>query len=367
MALKRFRRTAAPLILCCLPVFITSKTDAAELRVMTFNIKGDVLGINPERSWRLLDLSDPNVFQILPNRDVRAISVIADYAPDILSVQELKLEQRSDLLSAFPEYDFYGQGRRGGTDDDANGIYFRSDRFSLLDQGDFWLSETPQVPGTTFVGNGSDTGNPRMATWVKLHDQQVGQDYFVLSTHWSLDSRARRDSAALIQSMLPTLAGDLPILLLGDFNATQNSSAYRTLRGLTDPNAVLFADSFIDAGGSDGRTFHNWSGGVSGTRIDHIFHRSNIFTAESAEIIRTTFDGGFYPSDHYPVTVTFTVVPEPALLPACGLLLALLLNRRGRGASTLLPNKWGEHPACRQVGRASCLPTSGASILLADK
>lgn len=299
---------------------------AAELRVMTFNIKGDELGIDPERSWRLLDISDPNVFSITPNRDERAIRVIADYGPDILGVQELKLVQRNDLLDAFPDLSFYGQGRRGGTTDDANGIYFRQDRFDLLDQGDFWLSETPNVPGTTFVGNGSDTGNPRMATWVKLHDQQSEQDYFVLNTHWSLDSQASRDSAALIQSMLPSLAGDLPILLLGDLNATQNSSAYQTLRGLNDPNSELLSDSFIDAQGIDGRTYHNWSGGVNGTRIDHILHSSNDFVTDSAQIIRTTFDGGLYPSDHYPVTVTFTVVPEPNLLSAVGILMLVFLR-----------------------------------------
>lgn len=330
MAAKFWLITALLLTVSGLATLNGTAAEGAELRVMTFNIKGDFLGFNPARSWQFPDLTDPNVLRIVSNRDLRAISVIDAYQPDILGVQELKINQRQDLLNAFPEYSYYGQGRRGGTEDDANGIYFRTDRFTLLDQGDFWLSATPNVPGTTFTGFGGDTNNPRMATWVTLRDLQINQTYFVLNTHWSLDSQARRDSAALIQSKLPSLAGDLPILLLGDLNESQFSSGYRTLRGLSDPNAVVLADSFTDAGGIDGRTFHNWQGGVSGRRIDHILHRSNLFTPVQAEIVRTTFENGFFPSDHYPVTVTFTVVPEPLGWPTVGMLLVLGLCRHRR-------------------------------------
>jgi endonuclease/exonuclease/phosphatase family metal-dependent hydrolase len=169
-----------------------------------------------------------------------------------------------------------------------------------------------------------------MASWIKLFDRFNDETYFVMSTHWSLDSLARRQSAQLIQSQLPSLAGNLPILMIGDLNASQNSTEYRTLRDLTTTTGVDLADAFTSAGGIDGRTFHNYSGGVSGTRIDHILYTAvpnSPFTPLSASILRTTYDNGLYPSDHYPVTVRFSVpIPEAGsfallLLPAIGTLM----------------------------------------------
>ncbi len=322
--------------LCCLAVvFLGTTTRASELRLMTFNVKGDAAGLfdlfNRERSWEFINLSDPQNPVLGPNRRDRAISVVDTFGPDILGVQELKNNQRADFSNAFPEFAFYGQGRDGGNSGDSNGIFYRASRFNLVDQGDFWLSETPTVPGTTFQGFGSDTGNPRMATWVKLFDYETSKTYFVLSTHWSLDSQARRDSARLIQDMLPTLSGGLPTLLLGDLNNTQSSPAYGTLRGLDDAGDRQLSDSFLDGGGVDGRTFQNWNGGVSGSRIDHILHSAGDFEATSAEIVRTTFDGGLYPSDHYPVTVTLTVVPEPSTLQLAGMLFVMLIVTRASG------------------------------------
>lgn len=319
---------AAWSILAFIPTPHGHEATGAELRLMTFNVKGDRAGLDPDRSWVFIDLTDPTNPVEGPGRRDRAISVIDSYAPDILSVQELKLNQRSDLMNAFPNLSYYGQGRQGGTNDDANGIFYREDRFDLLDQGDFWLSETPEVPGTSFFGNGSDDHNPRMATWAKLRDHEADRSYFVLSTHWSLDFLARRDSATLIQDRLASLSGNLPIILLGDLNATQNSLAYQTLRGLRDPNDLLLADSFIEGGGSDGRTFHNWFGGSSGTRIDHIFHSPEAFEATDSAIVRTSFPGGRYPSDHYPVTVTLRVIPEPSSMLLIGIGLLIGAGRR---------------------------------------
>jgi endonuclease/exonuclease/phosphatase family metal-dependent hydrolase len=294
---------------------------AAELRLMTFNVKGDAAGLldvfNREKSWYFIDLTDLQNPVFGPHRRDRAVATINAFGPDILSVQELKNNQRDDLLAAMPELSYYGEGRRGGELDDSNGIFYRTSRFDRVDQGSFWLSATPAVPGTTFVGGGTDTGNPRMATWVKLYDHESGQTYFVMSTHWSLDTTARNQSAQLIQNMLPALAGELPILLLGDFNATRSSTAVRTLQGLTNPANVQLTASFVEGGGIDGRTFHDWAGGISGSPIDHIFHSPGAFVAKSASIVRTTYDGGLYPSDHYPVTVTLRVLPEPTTLVLC--------------------------------------------------
>jgi endonuclease/exonuclease/phosphatase family metal-dependent hydrolase len=292
----------------------TWAADTLDLKVMTFNIRGAFVGFDPIDNWLFINVQNPSNPLAGPHRRDRAIRTIQSDEPDLMGVQELKEGQRDDLLAAFSDFRYVGRGREAGFVGDSNGIFYRASRFDLLENGDFWLSATPSIAGTTFVGNGTDTGNPRMATWAKFLDRFNDQTYFVLNTHWSLDSLARRQSAQLIQSQLSTLAGDLPILVMGDLNATASSTEYRTLRDLTTTTGVDLGDAFSAAGGVDGRTFHNYSGGISGSRIDHILYEAgpgSPFVPVSASILRNTYDGGLYPSDHYPVAVTFHVpIPE---------------------------------------------------------
>lgn len=292
-----------------------SQAAQVSLNLMSFNIKGDG-GSLAERtganSWYPL-------FGNGAARKERALSVIGTYGPDLLSVQELKENQRADLLgsTALAGYAYYGAGRETGTTGDSNGVFYRTSRFTRLDQGDFWLSSTPDVPGTVFPGNGSDTGNPRMASWMKLYDNQSKANYFVLSTHWSLDSLARQQGASLIRTQIEQLAGGLPIIAMGDLNSTQTSTEYRRLSGALNPSGFqltnAYRDVFPTSSGQE-RTFHDWTGNTSGASVDHIFYSTgSIFDAVSANIVHTSF-AGKYPSDHFPVTANLlvTVVPEPA-------------------------------------------------------
>ena len=306
---------AVALVAACFGGPAVSQAAQVSLNVMTFNIKGDG-GSLGERT------SANSWYPLIGNgaaRKERALSVIGTYDPDLMSVQELKENQLADLLgsTALAGYAYYGAGRETGTTGDSNGVFYRTSRFTRLDQGDFWLSSTPDVPGTVFPGNGSDTGNPRMATWMKLYDNQSKATYFVLSTHWSLDSLARQQGASLIRTQIEQLAGDLPIIALGDLNSTQTSTEYRRLSGALNPSGFQLTNAYRDVyptSSGQERTFHDWTGNTSGSSIDHIFYSTgSIFDAVSANIVHTSF-AGKYPSDHFPVTANLlvTVVPEPA-------------------------------------------------------
>ena len=162
----------------------------------------------------------------------------------------------------------------------------------------------------------------------------TGQQYFLLNTHWdNASSTARNKSAELIRDMIPTLAGNLPLLVLGDFNTSQTSSAYREIRGLNAPSEFQLLDSYRDvhpATLSNERTFHDFQGATSGSRIDFILHSAD-FQATAATIDRTNYDGR-WPSDHYPVTASFDIeiVPEPStgILAAIGVAFAFLTRRQ---------------------------------------
>lgn len=304
------------------------------VRIMSFNIR-HAAGLDelllPPNGW--LNLSDP-----LLGRRHRVLSAIEDYGPDLLGVQEAFFVQVDDLLGGFDGrrlegYAFSGVGRDDGQlQGETTGIFYRPDRFTLLDEGTFWLSSTPDVPGTVFAGSGSI----RIASWVKLHDAQSRSDLLVLNTHWdNVSSSSRLQSAVLIRQQLADLAEGLPLIVMGDLNATETSSAVSTLRGAAaNDGAPPLVDAYREVFPVRGpleATYHNFTGSTAGSRIDYILH-SPEWTAQQAAIVRTTY-GGLYPSDHFPVTATLQIavaVPEPAgsVLAAVGFFAALLVWRR---------------------------------------
>ncbi|CAF1340182.1 unnamed protein product [Rotaria sp. Silwood1] len=98
-------------------------------RVMTYNIRWDVVE-DGQNQWNL--------------RKDRLISLIRYRKPDIFGVQEALPHQMVDLRMAFPAFGWYGVGRDDGKNaGEFSAIFYRSNRFEILDNGTFWLSETP--------------------------------------------------------------------------------------------------------------------------------------------------------------------------------------------------------------------------------
>lgn len=312
IARLRVRASWTLLVVVLLGMFgASAQATPLQLKLMSFNIRNDDNSISNrvnQNGWH-------SIWNTNGDRAFRAESVIQTYAPDLLGTEEGLPNQIADLQAALPGYTYYGLGRNGGNNGEHSGIFFLSSRFTPVAEGDFWLSTTPTVPGTTFAGGGTDTGNPRMATWLKLYDNQSHETYFVLNTHWSLDSQARNQSAALIRSEINQLSGGLPLIVMGDFNTTLGSSELRTLTGVTASGFKL-ADAYrsvYPTVGPNEATYHNFTGNQAGSSIDHIFYDAGSFTATAAEIVHTSYNG-YYPSDHFPLTATLkiTAVPEPA-------------------------------------------------------
>ncbi len=129
---------------------------AETLNVMTWNIRLNTPsdGIN---AW--------------PNRKDWVAEIIVKNKVDIAGFQEVLVEQLEDLKARLPEMDVYGVGRNDGKNaGEFTPIFFRKDRFELLDQSTFWLSMTPDKTAS----KGWDAALPRIASWVKLKDRQTG-------------------------------------------------------------------------------------------------------------------------------------------------------------------------------------------------
>ena len=289
---------------------ITAGTPSAmadePIQVMSFNIRFDA----GEPS------DDPNAW-VSTNGDHRrdkALTVIRDYGPDILGVQEAMHNQVIDLRDALPDHDFYGIGRDDGvTQGEYSGVFFRRDRFTKKSEGTFWLSETPDVAGSKYP----DTCCARIASWVVLEDTQTGgrPEYFVMNTHWEHDDHgkpARAYSSGLIREQLGVFSGGRQVILMGDLNAQEDDAEIATLLGRDDPAGLQLTDSYravLPTRDPDERTYHAFNGGAEGSRIDYVLY-TDTFKAIDASIVRTDFEGK-YPSDHYPVTATLIVNPAP--------------------------------------------------------
>lgn len=263
-----------------------AQTGDTALRVMTFNVRLPVPQ-DGDNAWE--------------RRQAVFIETIADAQPDIIGMQELYQRQADHVIEHLPDYAWFGIDRRGGHGDEHVGIFYRRDRFTLLDSGDFWLSETPEVAGSITWGNLF----PRHVSWGLFEDRAAGRRFHVLNTHFPYraeDGEARLNAARLIAAWIARLPADAPVVLVGDFNVTPDGPVHALLSGgLADVRTAAPAIR-----GPDG-TFHNFTG-TADRRIDWILVRG--FRPQSARTVTTHRDGR-YPSDHFPVLADLAFGPAP--------------------------------------------------------
>lgn len=247
------------------------------------------------------------------NRKDRVINMImsgtkafGSSGPDILGVQETLQNQADDMQKAMVGYGL--SGVCGKTGCEACRIFYRSNRFSKINSGTFWLSETPDAAGSVYPG----AAYPRIASWVILKDLENQKNIFVLSTHWDNASKeANYYFAQLIRNKIKELACNIAVLIMGDLNTREYEKPYLRLIGNEDANGMRLKDTYrsvYEKIGNDEATFNGMKGETSGNRIDFIFSNDKCY-ADKATIERgKVFDK--YPSDHYPVTATIYFVNE---------------------------------------------------------
>ena len=282
-----------------------AQNDSARLRVMSFNVRFGVAD-DGANNWDY--------------RKDLLLRTIRQYGPDLLGVQEALEFQIDVLRKAFDGYGVVGAGRDDGKSrGEFSAVMFRSDRFEKLDEGHFWFSDRPHVPGTKHW----DSELPRMCSWVKLRDRRapstlsrgIRRDTVLfLDTHWDhAGTHARVESARMLRRRIFDLHGDGPAVLVGDFNCTEDDEPYHELLHGGDGAGMKLVDSYRNLHPqrqAAEATFHAFRGGREGSRIDWIIHTDDLTPLEAA--IDHYHEGGRYPSDHYPVTAILAWKPHPS-------------------------------------------------------
>ncbi|MFD3443704.1 endonuclease/exonuclease/phosphatase family protein [Microbacteriaceae bacterium 4G12] len=217
--------------------------------------------------------------------------------PTILGVQEALFPQLASVAHALPpSYRSVGIGRDGGSRGEFGSIFYAAARLTLLSYDFLWLSDTPEVMGSATWGNTV----PRMITEARFLDSATGIEFAVLNTHLDHEhAESRTLGARAIAERIASTHADVPVLVMGDFNApAERSEPYALLTegaGLRD--AWHAAKRRVTAGYG---TFADYRRPVEGgDRIDWLL------ASDRVEVLTAAIDPfawrGRTASDHLPV------------------------------------------------------------------
>jgi len=240
---------------------------------------------------------------------------------DILGCQEVLVNQLADLTRQLPEYDYVGVGREDGKEaGEFAPIFYKKDKFKILDSGQFWLSESPNEPS-----KGWDAALPRICTYVHLQEKSSGKKLWYFNLHMDhVGTIAREESSKLVISRIKAmLKPQEAAVLTGDFNVDQHNPIYNILA-----ESGIIRDSYVIAPFK-----YAWNGTFSAfdnnlftdSRIDHVFVNKRLKVKKYAvltesyrapkETITEVKKGDFpkelsfkdyeakLPSDHFPIVV----------------------------------------------------------------
>ena len=278
------------LILFTLQSFVS----AFEIDALSFNIRFDT-SKDGENAW--------------PNRKEMVGQWVKSESPDVIGLQEALRHQIDDIKKIATAYSEYGVGRDDGKSRGEHcTILYLKKRFSLdkSDCGTFWFSDTPEKIASKSWGNEI----PRICTWGRFIEKKTDKGFYVYNVHYDHRSQPSRLGASelIIQRISKRKRSNDPIILMGDFNASENNPAIKIFKdeplNLVDTFRVVKPDEKMV------KTFHGFRGGsFSGGKIDHVFMLPKMGKVSSAEIVRFNKDKR-YLSDHYPVRAKLSFITD---------------------------------------------------------
>ena len=258
------------------PVFAKSKKTT--MNVASFNIRLNTTKDSTD-AW--------------PYRAQMVTDLIQYHEFDVFGVQEA-LPEQMEYLSQMTEYNHVGRGRDDGEEaGEHSAVFFRKDRFRMLDHGDFWFSETPDIPSKGWDA----TCCNRICSWVKLKEIASGKQFVFFCAHFDHRGKtARKKSAQMMVDRIKALDKKIPVIFVGDLNCRPDSKAYAILTS-------YLKDAFVN---SQSRPYgpeftchsFDWQRPAY-QRIDYVFVNEPVEVLKYA--VLTDSKDRHYPSDHFPV------------------------------------------------------------------
>lgn len=222
------------------------------------------------------------------NRSKFITATLNEYRPDSFGVQECTKKWMSILEEQMPDYAHVGAIRGSGTNDEYSAVFYLKDKYTLLDSGTIWLSETPDKPGSKSYGSTF----PRIATWATLQDNDSGKVYTHVNTHLNhIGQNIRYKQAQVLLAKVNELALNNPVVLTGDFNSKAKENAYKSI-------AEQYNDTRLVAAETENKiTFHNYGRNIGNTGVIDFIFASKDVTVERYKVIDNMVNV-MYLSDH---------------------------------------------------------------------
>lgn len=231
--------------------------------------------------------------QAFENRLPLIAEYLAEEQADIVCMQEVKPEMLAALREAFPAHVFFGKGRFADFSNEAVPIMYDPAKVTLLEGDTFWISETPDVPGSRY----GSCYHPRICTWGRFAAPD-GAEFFVLNTHLdNKDGSARIFGAKLAAEKIAGQKPGLPVIFCGDFNAEPDSEVVRYL--LTESGLGL-----QELTGQFSYTYQGY-GEAPTEKIDYFFVNAGIAPMAPVRMEERVNEAGTYISDHWPLVLEF--------------------------------------------------------------
>ena len=250
------------------PSALRTKNAKNQLKVMSYNIL---------------------TYQMSGTRKERVLTMIKNYDPDIIGMQEVNDAWVNYFRGELDEYTSYGIGRNADGSAEMNKIYFKTSKFTLLDAGDKWLTPTPDVKGSIIDGS----KYIRMFSYVLLQRKSDGEIILFVNTHLDNSTDAIRLKQAEYLTALINEIGSYTTFVTGDYNTTPGSPSYDQM---LKEGFLSTADVAVDAYRSG--TYHGYSG--ANAYIDYCYVRAEGAFVAKYRVCNEKINGDFA-SDHHPI------------------------------------------------------------------
>ena len=234
-----------------------------------------------------------------PYRKDNLASQILFHDIHLLGVQEALHDQMVDLKDRLPRYKYIGVGREDGKEKgEYSAIFYDTTRLQALQSNTFWLSLTPEVPGS----KSWDAAITRIVSWARFRDKKNGKIFYAFNTHFDhIGKEARRESAKMLLQRVAAIAGKTPAIITGDFNATPDDEPVQVVTDKANPLHL------VDSKERSATPHYGPTGTFTGfgpkerddKPIDYIFLKGPWKVKKHASISQTW--GGHFASDHFAV------------------------------------------------------------------
>ena len=240
-----------------------------------------------------------NVYYKNPaEREEIVIQNIRNHDPDSFGLQEATPEWIDAIAAAMPDYAYVGVGRNVDGSGEASPVFYKKDKYELVDSGTFFLSKTPDRPS-----RGWDAMFNRLCTYVVLKDKTTNFYYAHFNAHFDhMGVIARLESVAVVADKMSRICNTFPVVFTGDLNDYEGGDMYNRVleAGLRDTKRLAET-------ADDGPTFHGYNDLITKEKpIDFIFVSTMATSVKTYKVDTTKYDGEFA-SDHHPVISEITL------------------------------------------------------------